>query len=98
MSDTVSLEWIGRTLRQIQADLRAERVSREIQASQIARLASREDVNDATQAAAREIAAVEARVEQLEAALGKRLDQLTAEQSARFDTIDRQLDAIAAAV
>jgi hypothetical protein len=87
VSATISLDLIGATLRQIQADQREERLSRELLQGQLARLesrmVSREDFADLLRLFSQEISQVVSETREIGRAVG--------ELSARFDRVDQQL-------
>jgi hypothetical protein len=91
MSDTISWEWIGAEIRKVQADQRTirsdlSRIERRLETVH-ATMFTREDMHEFLRAVQERIAAFEALVD-------TRLDT----QTLRFDLLDRQMDALAAAI
>jgi len=75
MSDTITLEFLGATLRAIQAEQRTLRMENELIRKEIARLASRDELLEVLRVLADRIgnfeALMEARFDQLAAQLGR---------------------------
>lgn len=81
---TVSLEWIGTTLRQMQADRVEDRLARELLQAQIARLetkvVTREDLADVLRLFSRELSQRDERFDRIDtqlAAIAAKLDKPT---------------------
>ena len=99
MSDRVTLEFLGATLRAIQAEQRTQRMENDLIRKEIGRLGSRDELLEVLRVLADRVsnfeAVIEARLDQLSQTTEARLDRLSQQTEARFDQLSQQVAKLA---